>query len=61
LLFTADPTNEVTLMNLAASCQLRLSRIGEIISADQPPSVLLRRDGSVKPLPIRGFDHFAAQ
>ncbi len=61
LLFTADPKNESALMTLAASCQLRLTRIGEIISADPSPSVLLRREGSVKPLPIHGFDHFAAK
>jgi len=61
LLFTADPNDEMKLIEVAASCRLRLTRIGEIISANQPPCVLLRRDGSVKPLPIRGFDHFATQ
>ncbi len=61
LLFIADPKNEVALMAFAADCQLRLTRIGEIISADPSPSVLLRRAGTVMALPIRGFDHFATQ
>ena len=63
LLFTADPENEVELRNLAVECQLRLTRIGQIVSASQDGSllvaVLIRRNGQVKPLSVHGFDHFA--
>jgi thiamine-monophosphate kinase len=59
LMFTASGDDEVELFEIAASCGVRLSRIGEIISADQTrPHLLLRRGGEVKPLSIRGFDHF---
>lgn len=60
LLFTADPKNEAALMEIGANHRLRLTKIGEVISAGQSSSVLLRREGNVKPLLIRGFDHFAA-
>lgn len=59
LLFTAHHNDETALFDLAASCQLKLTRIGEVISADATAYVWLRRDGAVKPLSIRGFDHFA--
>jgi len=59
LLFTAHPKRESELFDLAASCQLRLTRIGEVIPTDANAAVWLRRDGNVKPLSIRGFDHFA--
>ncbi|MEP7340266.1 MAG: thiamine-phosphate kinase [Acidobacteriota bacterium] len=59
LLFTAHRNDETALFDLAASCQLKLTRIGEVTSADATPAVSLRRDGAVKPLSIRGFDHFA--
>lgn len=61
LLFTADQNNEAELMMLAGDCQIRLTRIGEIVSAgtcSQPVSMRMR-SGEVKPLPIRGYDHFA--
>src|SRR5262249_43353190 len=59
LLFTAGNEIEVELFALAAHCGLRLTRIGEIVDASGPSSVLLRRDGHVKPFSIRGFDHFS--
>jgi thiamine-monophosphate kinase len=59
LLFTANRDDEAALFELAASCQLPLTRIGEIVSMDQTTSILLRRVGDVKPLSIRGYDHFA--
>ena len=58
LLFTADPANEMELMALAERCQLRLTKIGEITERSLPVAVLTRRDSQVKPLSIRGYDHF---
>ncbi|MFN0112231.1 MAG: thiamine-phosphate kinase [Blastocatellia bacterium] len=57
LLFTADQNREVDLMALAADCQLRLTRIGEVTEHSLPVAVLTHT-GEVKPLSIRGFDHF---
>lgn len=59
LLITANSDDEVELFKIAASCGVRLSRIGEIIPMDQTlPRILLSRDGEIKPLSIHGFDHF---
>lgn len=61
LLLTASRGNETSLFEIATDCGLKLSRIGEIIQAEQarrPSPVLLRRGGEIKPLSIRGFDHF---
>jgi thiamine-monophosphate kinase len=59
LLLTASGADEIELFEIAACCGVRLSRIGEIISTDQThPRLLLRHGGKVKPLSIRGFDHF---
>ncbi len=59
LLLTASGDDEVELFEIAARCGVRLSRIGEIISAHQTRSrLLLCRGGEVKPLSIHGFDHF---
>jgi len=59
LLFAANRDDEDELFEIAAGCDLKLSRIGEIIPADRGrPELLLRHDGEVKPLSIRGFDHF---
>jgi thiamine-monophosphate kinase len=59
LLLTASGDDEVELFEIAADCGVRLSRIGEIISAHQTrPRLLLSRGGEVKPLSIHGFDHF---
>jgi thiamine-monophosphate kinase len=59
LLLTASGDDDSELFETAASCGLRLSRIGEIVPARQtPPSLMLRRGGEVKPLSIRGWDHF---
>jgi thiamine-monophosphate kinase len=59
LLLAASGDDEPDLFEIAACCGLRLSRIGEIVPADQTrPPLLLRRGGEVKPLSIRGFDHF---
>jgi thiamine-monophosphate kinase len=59
LLLTANGDNEAALREMAAGCGVRLSRIGEIIPAEQSRSrVLFSRGGEVKPLSIPGFDHF---
>ncbi|MGE0130885.1 MAG: thiamine-phosphate kinase [Blastocatellales bacterium] len=61
LLLTASRGNETVLFEIADDCRLKLSRIGEIVQADRKrrsSPVLLRRDGELKPLSIRGFDHF---
>jgi thiamine-monophosphate kinase len=59
LLLAASGDDEAELFEIAACCGLRLSRVGEIVPADQTrPRLLLRRGGEVKPLSIRGFDHF---
>ncbi|MGH9765820.1 MAG: thiamine-phosphate kinase [Blastocatellia bacterium] len=61
LLLTADSDDEPGLFDTAAECGLKLSSIGEILPAaqDQQSSpLLLRRGSQVKPLSIRGFDHF---
>jgi thiamine-monophosphate kinase len=61
LLLTANRDNEAELFETAAGRDLKLSRIGEIIPAEKGrPDLLLRRGGEVKPLSIRGFDHFTA-
>ena len=62
LLLTANKDDEHRLIETAAGCDLRLKRIGEIVTANHPrqsSSVLLNRSGIVTPLSIRGFDHFA--
>src|SRR5262245_6499097 len=59
LLLAASGGAETELFEIAACCGVRLSRIGEIILAHRTrPRLLLRRGGEVKPLSIRGFDHF---
>jgi thiamine-monophosphate kinase len=59
LMLTASGADEAELFEVAAGCDVRLSRIGEIIRADQTaPRLSLRRGGEFKPLSIRGFDHF---
>jgi thiamine-monophosphate kinase len=59
LLLTASGDDDSGLFETAASCGLRLSRIGEIVPARQTrPILMLRRGGKIKPLSIRGFDHF---
>jgi len=57
LLLAASGDDEVELFEIAASCGVRLSRIGEIVPAGRD-TLLLSRGGEVKPLPIHGFDHF---
>jgi thiamine-monophosphate kinase len=61
LLLTAHPADEETLLRLAAECDLRLTRIGEIIArvpAQTKPQLFLRRNGSVDLLAVTGYDHF---
>jgi thiamine-monophosphate kinase len=59
LLLTASGDEEAELLEIAADFGVRLTRIGEIIPADQTRSnLLLSRGGEVKPLSIHGFDHF---
>src|SRR5262245_19154230 len=59
LLLAASGDDEAELFEIAACCGLRRWRIGETVPADQTRRrLLLRRGGEVKPLSIRGFDHF---
>ncbi len=60
LLLTADRGNERALFDLASRCALPLARIGAITARDGAHPVRVSRGGDVKPLSIRGFDHFAA-
>lgn len=63
LLLTANPANEEALLNLAAACQLRLTRMGEIIARRAPrvePQLFLRKANSVDLLTVKGYDHFRA-
>ncbi len=63
LLLTASGDTEAKLFEVAVDCKLKLARIGEIVPADQTLAsspVLLNRGGVIKPLSIRGFDHFRA-
>ncbi|QQS45718.1 MAG: thiamine-phosphate kinase [Acidobacteriota bacterium] len=59
LLLTADPENEPALIKAADG--LPLTRIGEIVdprAAQDVSPLLLRRNGALEPLPVRGFNHF---
>ncbi|MBL8203667.1 MAG: thiamine-phosphate kinase [Blastocatellia bacterium] len=61
LLLTTNPANEAALQNLATKCQLRLTRIGEIIVRRLPqakPQLFLRTADSVDLLTVKGYDHF---
>lgn len=61
LLFAADQSRETELMALADECRLRLTRIGQIVSVSQNsllPVAVLTLIGEVKPLSVRGYDHF---
>lgn len=61
LLMTASRDNEDRLFEIANDCRLELSRIGDILAdhqAQPSSTILLRRRGEIKPLSIRGFDHF---
>jgi len=57
LLFTASGKEEGALLEISQACQLRVTRIGEILA--EPGRLWLRRDGKLEPLAVRGFDHFA--
>jgi thiamine-monophosphate kinase len=57
LLFTASGEDESTLLEISRACQLRLTRVGEIL--DEPGRLCLRRNGKTEPLTVQGFDHFA--
>ncbi|MBO0800295.1 MAG: thiamine-phosphate kinase [Blastocatellia bacterium] len=57
LLFTAASAAAERLRETAGSCGLELSRIGEIVEGGGS-EVLLRSKGDLKPVSIRGFDHF---
>jgi thiamine-monophosphate kinase len=63
LLLTANKDDEAKLFEAASSCEIKLTHIGAIVSADQARGlspVLLRRNAMVEPLSNRGFDHFLA-
>jgi thiamine-monophosphate kinase len=57
LLFTANGEDEGELLEISRACQLRLTRIGEIVA--EPGRLWLRRDGKTEPLVASGYDHFA--
>jgi thiamine-monophosphate kinase len=59
LLFTAAPAHETALQQLAASSNLVLTRIGEIIAPRQESTLWLHQSGKTTPLAAIGFDHFA--
>lgn len=61
LLLTADRDDEAALLELARHCNLPLTRIGEVITADPATGFapLLRRAGRTEPVTVRGYDHFA--
>lgn len=59
LLFTANPTDEAALQQIACACALTLTRIGEISAPTGIAPVYLRQANKCEPMPIRGFDHFA--
>lgn len=64
LLLTADPKQELALKESADQEGLRLTRIGEIVDAAtaSPASpLILRREGSLEPVPVRGFNHFGSR
>lgn len=58
LLFTADAQAEAALLHLAQACNLPLTRIGLIVAPGAQPQVLLRTSAEVKPLTVRGYEHF---
>jgi thiamine-monophosphate kinase len=59
LLLTAGNDAEERLLATAKYCGLELTRIGEIIaSRGSEHPVLARHNGEVKPLLVRGYDHF---
>ena len=61
LLLTANADAEKSLMNHAAECQLRLTRIGEIVARNSPsalPRLFSRTGDSVDLLSVTGYDHF---
>ncbi len=57
LLFTASGEEEGALLEISQACQLRVTRIGEILA--EPGRLWLRRGGKLEQLVVRGFDHFA--
>ncbi len=62
LLLTMSRDAEPALVSTAHDCQVRLTRIGEIVAADknEPATKLwLRRQGQLEPLAVQGYDHFA--
>jgi thiamine-monophosphate kinase len=62
LILTADGGREAELMMIADRCRLKLTRIGEMIEQRgqfATASVWVRRGEEIKPLSVRGFDHFA--
>ncbi|HKX31903.1 MAG TPA: thiamine-phosphate kinase [Blastocatellia bacterium] len=62
LILTADAAGEARLMKIASDCGVRLTRIGKIVEAHgqlATETVAVRRDGEIRPLTIRGFDHLA--
>ncbi|MDD2407556.1 MAG: thiamine-phosphate kinase [Tepidiphilus sp.] len=60
LLFTAAPASRQRLARLAGELGLALSRIGRIVSTEQPPIVLIEPDGRRTLPEVLGYDHFRA-
>jgi thiamine-monophosphate kinase len=59
LLFTASAENEAALWQLAQTCGVPLTRVGEIGAPAQTGPVFLRKAGETAPLSFCGYDHFA--
>ncbi len=62
LLLTADQNDETGLFGIARDCELRLTRIGQIVAPAEDrrePAIMLRRDGRLDPMLTRGYNHFA--
>jgi thiamine-monophosphate kinase len=59
LLLTASQDCEERLLTEAQSCDLKLTRIGEIITGNEDSTPVLLRDvHDIKPLSAPGYDHF---
>ncbi len=57
LLFTASNDVVARLYEIAKNCDVKLTRIGEIIE-NGSSRILLRKNDDVKPLLVHGYDHF---
>jgi len=58
LLFTAAPGSRDRIILLGRELDLPLSRIGRIVSTEQPPIVLIEPDERRTLPEVLGYDHF---